>query len=553
MAVGLLGTAVSGLQAFQRSISVAGHNISNANTEGYTRQRVELATRQPGFSGQGYIGNGVQVEGVKRLFDQFVVDRLRDTSSSASQYETLFQFSERVSNILGNTDAGLSAGLESFFDAVQTVADDPASMPARQLLLAESDSLVARFHNLNSQLASIGEEINANLGNVVTEINGLSAAIADTNKNIAEAINQGSGETPNDLLDKRDQMINRLSELVSVRTVEQDDGSVNVFVGSGQSLVTGFLATPLQTVPNDFDSSRTEIAIVTSGATAVISDSLSGGKLGAVLDFRDQVLSPAENSLGRIAISLASEFNRQHTLGMDFDGAPGLDYFAIASPQAAASTANTGAATVTASFDTANMGSLTTADYVLSFSGAAWSLNRLGDNQAVAMTGSGTAVDPFVVDGLRLEIAGGAAAGDRFQIRPTRSGSSAMDLLISNPREIAAAAPAAAAAPGDNSNALLLAGLQSGQTMENGSTNFQGAYGQLISKLGTQTLSAQVTADAQGALLLQAQESRDTLSGVNLDEEAADLIRFQQAYQAIAQVISVADSTFQTLLSAVGR
>jgi flagellar hook-associated protein 1 FlgK len=335
--------------------------------------------------------------------------------------------------------------------------------------------------------------------------------------------------------------------------VEQDDGALNVFIGSGQSLVTGFLASPLQTVQNDFDSSRTEIAIASSGSTAVISNNLTGGKLGAILGFRDQVLSPAQNSLGRIAVSLASEFNRQHTLGMDLDGAPGLDYFAITSPQAAASTANTGTATVTASFDTANMGSLTTDDYVLGFNGAAWSLNRVSDNQAVAMTGSGTAADPFIADGLSLEIAAGAAAGDRFEIRPTRSGSSAMDLLIGNPREIAAAAPAAAAAPGDNSNALLLAGLQSGQTMENGTTNFQGAYGQLIGKLGIQTRSAQITAEAQGALLLQAQESRDALSGVNLDEEAADLIRFQQAYQAITQVISVADSTFQTLLSALGR
>jgi flagellar hook-associated protein 1 FlgK len=553
MGVGLLSTAVSGLQAFQRSISVAGHNISNANTEGYTRQRVELGTRPPSFSGQGYIGNGVQIEAVERLFNQFAVDRLRDTSSSTSQYETLFQFSERVTNILGDADAGLSAGLESFFDAVQTVADDPASIPGRQLLLAESGSLVARFHNLDSQLHSIAAEIDGNLGNIVNEINGLSAAIADANRSVAAAINQGSGATPNDLLDKRDQMVNRLSELVSVRTVEQDDGALNVFIGSGQSLVTGFLASPLQTVQNDFDSSRTEIAIASSGSTAVISNNLTGGKLGAILGFRDQVLSPAQNSLGRIAVSLASEFNRQHTLGMDLDGAPGLDYFAITSPQAAASTANTGTATVTASFDTANMGSLTTDDYVLGFNGAAWSLNRVSDNQAVAMTGSGTAADPFIADGLSLEIAAGAAAGDRFEIRPTRSGSSAMDLLIGNPREIAAAAPAAAAAPGDNSNALLLAGLQSGQTMENGTTNFQGAYGQLIGKLGIQTRSAQITAEAQGALLLQAQESRDALSGVNLDEEAADLIRFQQAYQAITQVISVADSTFQTLLSALGR
>jgi len=178
---------------------------------------------------------------------------------------------------------------------------------------------------------------------------------------------------------------------------------------------------------------------------------------------------------------------------------------------------------------------------------------RGSDGQAVSMTGTGTPADPFLFDGLSVEVTAGAAAGDRFQIRPTRGGAAGMGLLISNPREIAAAAPAAAAAPGDNSNALLLAGLQTSLTMENGTTSFQGAYGQLIGLLGTQTRSAEITATAQAALRDQAQESRDNLSGVNLDEEAADLIRFQQAYQAIAQVITVAETTFQTLLSALGR
>ncbi len=553
MGVGLLSTAASGLQAFQRAISVAGNNISNANTEGYNRQRVELGTRPSTFTGQGYIGNGVQVQSVDRMFDQFTVDRLRDTTSSTSQYEAFFQFSERVTNLLGNADAGLSAGLESFFDAVQTVADDPASIPARQLMLTESDSLVARFQNLDAQLDSMRSELNGNLGNIVTEINGLSSAIANANKSIVEAKSQGSGAVPNDLLDKRDHLINQLSELVSVRTVEQDDGAVNVFVGTGQSLVTRFLDTPLQTVPNGFDTSRPEIAIASGATSAVISNNLTGGKLGAILDFRDQVLNPAQNALGRIAVTLATEFNQQHVLGMDLGGSAGLNYFALTTPDVAANLSNTGGATVTASFDNANVDALTTEDYELGFNAGVWSLRRTSDGQPVTMTGSGTAADPFLFDGLSVEVAGAAAAGDRFQIRPTRSGSSATGLLISDPREIAAAAPAAAAAPGDNSNALLLAGLQGGQTMENGATNFQGAYGQLIGKLGTQTRSAQITAEAQGALLVQAQESRDTLSGVNLDEEAANLLLFQQAYSAIAQVISVADSTFQTLISAVRR
>ena len=553
MAVGLLGTAASGLQAFQRAISVTGNNIANANNENYSRQRVELGTRPSNFNGQGYIGTGVKIESIERMFDQFTVDRLRETSSSTSQYETLFRLSERVTNLLGDSDAGLGAGLESFFNSVQTVANDPASIPARQLMLSESDSLVARLQNLDSQLDSMSREINGNLDNAVTEINGLSAAIADANRSIVEATSQGSGAVPNDLLDKRDGMINQLSELIAVRTVQQDDGAVNVFVGSGQALVTRFLDTPLQTVRNDFDARRTEIAMVSGGASAVITDNLSGGKLGALLDFRDQVLNPAQNSLGRVAISLGTAFNGQHTAGMDIDGTAGANYFSVTTPDVASSTLNTGTASVTASFDVANIDNLTTEDYNLAFDGAAWSLSRVSDGQAVSMTGSGTAADPFLFNGLSVEVTAGAAAGDRFQLHPTRSGAAGMNLLISNPREIAAAAPAGSAAPGDNSNALLLADLQTLQTMENGTTNFQGAYGQLIAQLGTQTRSAEISAEAQGALLSQAQESRDALSGVNLDEEAADLIRFQQAYQAIAQVISVADSTFQTLLNAVGR
>lgn len=549
MAVGLLGTAASGLLAFQRAISVTGHNISNANTDGYTRQRVELGTRPPSFTGQGYIGNGVQVQSIERVFDEFVTERLRNTTSSNSQYQTLALLSGRVSNLLGDDQAGLRTGLETFFNTVQAVADDPSSIPARQLLLAEGESLAARFQHLDAQFDSMRDEINGSLSNIVAEINNLSSAIAEANKNIVDASSQGSGAAPNDLLDERDNMINRLAELVSLRTVEQEDGAVNVFVGSGQSLVTGFLASELQAVANDFDNRHLEIAVTGAGTSTVITGNLNGGQLGATLDFRERVLDQAQNGLGRIAVTLGMEFNRQHMLGMDLDGAPGTAFFDVATPTVAANLNNAGSASVSVSFDNANIDDLTLDDYLLAFDGSAWSLRRASDGVVVPMTGSG----PLLADGLQIDVPGAAAAGDRFLIRPTRSGSGDVSMLVSNPREIAAATPAPAAAPGDNSNALLLANLQVAQTMENATTNFQGAYAQLVGDLGSQTRSAQINAEAQAALLTQAQESRDAVSGVNLDEEAANLLRFQQAYQAIAQVISVADSTFQTLLSAVRR
>jgi flagellar hook-associated protein 1 FlgK len=645
MAVGLLGTATSGLQAFQRSIATAGHNISNANTEGYSRQRVELGTRPPSFTGQGFIGTGVQIESVSRLFDQFTVDRLRDTTSTSAQYDTLFQYSSRISNLLGDSDAGLSAGLESFFNTVQDMADNPSAIPPRQLLLTEAESLTGRIQNLSQQLDSMRSEINGGLDTLVNEINSLSTAIADTNRNILDATSQGAGQTPNDLLDKRDMLINELSELVSVRTFEQDDGSVNVFVGSGQSLVTGFLASPLQTTQNGFDARRSEISIINGGVAVEITNNLTGGRLGALLDFRDQTLNTAENALGRIAVTFSTEFNRQQNLGMDLDGDMGVDMFSVSQPSTAAHLNNTGTATVVATFDTANIQDLTTSDYILAFDGATWNLSRASDGQPVAMSGAGTVASPFNAEGLDFVVSGVPAAGDRFEIKPARDASSSLNLLISDPGDIAAAAPVTlgeatnanglptnsgdglfrlqaidgtfiplvagitftydagaqqfnyagdaagsfaydpatdggttftvagisfsvtgtpangdsftAAAntngSGDNYNALLLAGLQSAKTMENGESSFQGAYGQLISDLGARTRSAEITSQAQAALKSQAQESRDALSGVNLDEEAADLIRFQQAYSALAQVISVAESTFQTLLAAVGR
>jgi len=645
MAVGLLGTAASGLQAFQRAISVAGHNISNVNTEGYSRQRIELGTRPPSFTGQGYIGNGVQIDGINRLFDQFTVDRLRDTTSTSAQYDTLFEYSSRLSNLLGDSKAGLGAGLETFFNSVQDLADNPSSIPVRQLVLSEADSLTGRIQSLSQQLGSMRDEINNGLGTVVNEINGITTAIADANRNILEATTQGAGQIPNDLLDKRDVLVGRLSELVAVRTVEQKDGSLNVFVGSGQSLVTGFLASPLKITQNGFDVRRSEISIVSSGFSAEITDNLTGGKLGALLDFRDQSLNQADNALGRIAVTLSTEFNRQQNLGMDLDGQMGVDVFSFSQPLTAAHAANTGTGSVTTAFDSANIQDLTTSDYILGFDGVGWNLSRASDGQPVTMTGAGTVASPFNAEGLNFVVSGAPAAGDRFQIAPTRAAASSMNLLISDPGDIAAASPvtlgeatnanglpvnsgdgtlqlqsvdgtftplvagitftydavgqqfnyagdaagsfaynpatdsgntftvagisfrvtgtpatgdsfvaaANASGSGDNSNALLMAGLQSAQTMENGKASFQDANGQLISELGARTRSTEITSRAQASLKSQAQESRDALSGVNLDEEAANLIRFQQAYSAIAQVVSVANTTFQTLLSAVGR
>lgn len=642
----IFGTATSGLLAYQALLSTAGHNIANVNTPGYTRQRVDLSAQIPQFTGGGYIGSGVNIDTIRRTYDQFLTERVRDTTSSSERYAAYEQFAGRISNVLGDSVAGLNGGLESFFQAVQTLADNPASIPERQLLLTEAESLVGRFGYLDDQLTSVRQDLNGQLESMVAEINSLSQSIADINEDIVVATGRAGGNPPNDLLDRRDRMIEELAAFVSVKTVAQDDGTLNVFIGNGQALVTGTTAGTLSVAGNPYDASHKEIQYTVGNLSTTITPNITGGKLSGLLAFRDEILDPTQNAIGRIGVVLANGFNAQHQLGMDLDGNMGGQFFRSAVPAWSAHSGNGGTGTLTVSYDSANLDQLTTKDYILSWDGSAWSMTD-SDGNAVTLSGAGTIASPFTADGLSIVVGGSANAGDSFQIRPTRDGADDIALLIGDVRRIAAAAPvriteatnanglptnagtgsfgfqsvdssfSALAAPitftynaganqfsytdggaitgtiaynpasnagssytvagitftvngtpsngdqfviaantngvGDNANALALGDLQTALLTENGTTNLQGAYAQLLSDSATRTRQAEINRDAQTKLNEHAREQRDSVQGVNLDEEAANLLRFQQAYQAMAQVITVADTMFQTLLSATQR
>lgn len=645
---GIFGTATSGLLAFQRALSTTGHNIANVNTPGYSRQRVEIVTQTPQASGAGFIGTGVKTTTVERLYDQFLTERVRSSTSSTSNLEIFRQYAGRIADVLGDPDAGLNGALENFFNAVQGVSNDPTSGPARQLLLSESESLVTRFQYLDRQMTDTRQEVNAQLGTLVDEVNSLSRAIADINKEIVVAVGRSGGQPPNDLLDTRDQLVGQLSELVAVKTLPQDDGALNVFIGNGQSLVTGYNAATLSVSGSAYDATEMRIYYGTGPSAADITDNVRGGKLGGLQQFREDILDPAQNDLGRIAVVLGTEFNLQHRLGMDLDGELGGDFFSLAEPQVNGHRSNSvPGGTVDVDFDSANIGALTGEDYVLSFDGTNWNLADLEGN-AVSLSGAGTLASPFKAVGLDIVVGGSPSTGDRFMIRPTRDGGEDIGMAINGVRDIAAAAPARISeatsgsglptntgdanlrysgvdsgfallssditftydsftntfsysdgtitgtlsptydpatdsgssyafagvnfvitgvpangdsfvlrnninGSGDNANALRLAGLQTALTVDNGSASFQGSYAQLVADIGSQTRRADISATAQQGLLRQAVQDRDALSGVNLDEEAANMMRFQQAYQAIAQVITTADTMFQTLLGALRR
>ena len=545
---GILGTALSGLMAFQRSLDTTSHNIANVNTDGYSRQRVELGTRPAEFTGVGYIGQGVNITTVSRSYDQFITNQLTSSTSAFAETNTLSTLASRVDNITSNEATGLSPALKSFFNAVNGVANDPSSLPARQVMTSEAGSLTQQFNMLSSRFEDLRKQTNKQMQASIDDINSFAESIATlNNKIVIDSSRISGGQLPNDLMDQRDALLAKMAEKISVSTITQQDGSISVFIGQGQSLVLGANAAKLSLAGSSADPGHKEILI----GGQDISTQITGGELSGALKFRDEVLDPAQQQLGLVAAGFAVQFNAVHAAGFDLNGDAGTDMFSLGAVPVIAAPGSTGS--IAAVYDPASAGNLNPSDYRLDYNGSAYSLTRLSDNTLITLPGTfpGT---PASVEGMTITQAAPPTGTSSFLIRPTFDAAKKMTALLTDPVKIAAAGTTGGSGspvPGDNTVALSLADLEKKSGLLDGKATFNGAYGQLVAKVGTLTHAAKISSSAQAALLNQVKQDRENLAGVNLDEEAANLIKFQQSYQAAAQVISIASSLFDTLIGAV--
>ena len=440
----LFNSGTSGLLAARSALATAGHNITNVNTEGFSRQRVELTARASNQSGVGFVGAGVSVGSVQRVFDGFVSSQIRTNTSAQMQLTAFHDLAAQVDNLLANEDAGLSFALQGLFGAMHDLAADPTSVPARQVVLGKAAGLIQRFHSIDQRLDSLRLATEQGLRDLVSEINSFSQEIAELNIAIVLAEGASGGRQPaNDLRDQREELLRELSERVRVTSINQDDGSLNVFIGTGQSLVVGSQATTLSVTTNQFDPTRGEIAASVGSASSIVSSFIDGRELAAMLNFRAQVLDVAQNAAGRVATGLAESFNTQHRLGMDLNQTLGGDFFVnpdTLTPRFFAHTDNTGSPPAALSLRVDDVLALTDSDYELARSGATYTMTRLSDNTSTTLTGfpAGTQV----VDGIAVTLSSGAIAdGDRFLLQPTRTGAADIALKITHTNELAVAAP----------------------------------------------------------------------------------------------------------------
>ncbi|WP_432380143.1 flagellar hook-associated protein FlgK [Duganella sp. P38] len=643
----LLSIGKSGLLAAQVGLSTTGNNITNANTAGYNRQVAIQGDTGTQYRGFGYVGTGTEITAVRRYYDNFLATSLRNAEANQAALDSYSNQINQIDNLLSDPTAGLSPALQDFFSGVQDATASPASSAARQSLLSNAESLASRFHAMNARLVEISSGVNSQINSSVNEINAYARQIAEINNTIAGLTTDTVA--PNDLLDKRDQMLTELNKLIKVNVTQGDDNMLNVQFGNGQPLVVGNKPFQLETASSPNDASRLVIGYAApNGNFSALPDAVfTGGQLGGVMDFRNGALDQAQNQLGQVAAGLATAFNAQHVLGQDQNDAPGGNFFNPIEAYVGPSTRNSAASTAEVKGVVTDASKLTASDYSVDYDAvsASYSITRKSDGQVTQITGS-----PQEVDGVTYTFSGTPADKDNFLVRPTYNAAASLTVAITDPAKIALAAPVTTAAPttnagnakisagtvdkdylgtpltapvtltydkdtgelsgfpagvtvsvtqngtttaypptpgqpkyadgatinfggisftisgtpadndqftvgpntsgvGDSRNGALLAGLQTKNILNNGKSTFQTTYAQMVNFVGTKARESQIASTAADAAVKQATNAQQSVSGVNLDEEAANLLRYQQAYQASGKVMQVASQLFDTLLS----
>ncbi len=628
MAASILGIGIMGLSAAQTGLTTTSHNISNANTPSFSRQSIVQSTANPLFTGGGYMGQGAQVETIRRSYSSFLEAQVREATSQSAHVQALHQQSTNIDNLFADPSTGLTPAMNDFFASVNTLSANPGDSASRQQVLSASETLAGRFRGLADTLQDTRRDINQRIQTSIESINGSAAHVAELNDRIRTAL--GSGQTPNDLLDQRDAILRDLSSKVRINVVPLADGTVNAFMPNGLGIVLGTQTVALSAQGDPADPANTTIGLQTTAGFKPLRESdLSGGDLGGLLAFRSTVLDSTENALGRVASTLASAFNAQHMVGMDRNGNAGTQFFVAGSgPIVNPNANNTGNAVFGASVSSFN--AVSTSDYRVTYTGTGFDVRNLSDNSVQSF-----ATMPQTVGGIALSVASGTpAAGDSFLIQPMRDAARNFTVAIRDTGAIAAGYPmrgqAAAAntsqstlqltgvtppatanltqpvtltfttsgtfdvsgvgtgnpsgvafsarqavsyngwtasfkgAPkagdvftivpnvagvGDNGNLEQLGAVYSARLLDGASGSILDAYAQMVSRVGVVTNGAGVDVKAYSAVVAQAQAAQQSVSCVNLDEEAANLLKYQQAYQAAGKVIATANSLFEEILS----
>lgn len=482
----LLSIGKSALNASKKSLATSSHNIANANTEGYSRQRVNLQTNIPIGEGNYVVGNGVHVKSIKRTHDDLVEKRLKSSITDHSFHQERNLQLTRIEEVYNETNSeGLNKILNRFFNSFRELSNQPENETVRSIVRENARIVVNDFKRQVEQLNGVEESINRNLETAVTDINQMLEGIAKLNKEIVslEVTHQETG----DLRDQRDNIIRNLSEYFKLNTYETDRGQ---FVVSAVGVGTLVSATNVQKLSigapknrSASESPRAEIYLE-SKSNAPITDKLKSGKISALVSTRNEDLAEVKNKINSLAYNLIQSTNAVHRRGFTKDQA-------------------------------------------------------LIDQQGNPVSASGkkiTGIDFFA------DIDDPSRAAEHIDLSD--------DVKEDLNNVVSALAPNS---PGDNRIALAISQLQHEKIMVGGTTSFEEHYLKVVGEIGLATGKSKLDSDQAEGILAQAKSVKERISGVSIDEETANMVKYQHAYEASARVIKVSDEMFKSVLSMVGN
>ncbi|HAT9088526.1 TPA: flagellar hook-associated protein FlgK [Legionella pneumophila subsp. pneumophila] len=642
----ILNIAYSGLNAFQRALDVTGNNIANFKTRGYSRQSIQFTPIASNRYAGSYIGAGVSVSSIYRNVDQFANAQVRSTLSYRTQYDAFYNQAIQIDKLLSQDGSSISVPLQTFFDSIGQLNSTPDNIATRGVVLKQSQLLAQQFNSLQIKLEEYERNSTLQVTESVKIINRITKELAEVNGKLL-----GNNNIP-ELLDHRDELLKQLSGYTDLSIFDQGDGTISVGIASGDMLLAGTQQRDLVVGTGKDSIFGTKIFLSSGGNNQVdITDRLTTGMLGGLIDYEKNVLGQASQLIGQMAIGLAQTFNTQHKLGMDMNSQIGKDFFTdFNSPgqmlkRSRASADNSGTAVLSVNISDISQVKLSDYDLIISDTGAnELRLIRKSDGTSTTLTWSSSPPAPpagqVVIDGMTITVndLSQLANNDHYTLTPTRGAARDFALEIKDAYEIALASPVKTTASlnntgqgqiilgpvlntasvnkqfridfisdtqynlvnvtdsttagpfafvpntnnviqipdgitpsysvvlsgipksgdqfttdyntggfGDNRNGLILGNIQQNKIFSNGSETLFDRYGSLLAEVGGRTNQAKTSFESADILHKQALDFQDSKSGVNLDEEGANLLVFQQAYQAAGKLMEISNQIMNLL------
>ncbi|HGS5454265.1 flagellar hook-associated protein FlgK [Vibrio cholerae] len=622
MASDLLNVGTQSVLTAQRQLNTTGHNISNVNTEGYSRQSVIQGTNAPRQYGGETYGMGVHVENVRRSWDQFAVKELNiastDYAFKRDTEENLDMLSKLLSSVASKK---IPENLNEWFDSVKSLADSPNDLGARKVVLEKAKLISQNLNDFHETVRLQKDITNKGLALGVERINQLALEIRDLQRLMMRVPGPH-----NDLMDKHEKLVSELSQYTKVTVTQRKHGEgFNIHIGNGHTLVSGTEASQLRVIDGFPDTQQHRLAMVEGKALKAISARDIGGKMEAILDMRDEHIPYLMDEVGRLALSFSHEVNTLQSQGLDLRGNVGSALFTDVNLDVIARSR-----VVTNSNSKADMAVFI--EDVSQLKGGEYSMQYNGSEFVVTLPSGQQTVLPVVkgnvyVDGLRVEVRNPPQVGERILVRPTRNGAAAIRLATEDATKIAAQSFEASTtfaqgkakfkilqagdvrefevivsptgdqfavtdtkgnillqpqlypptgpvtvlgttfeltegalpndkftanlvpSEGDNGNLRKMINIQTAKRMNDNESTIIDLYHNLNTDVGLKMATMTRLTDVARLEKEAAQSRIASISGVNLDEEAANMMKFQQAYMASSRIIQASNDTFNTILA----